>query len=100
MFARPAGLAGHKPDGKPLDTYYACGWEVCLIDGKLTTFHFGHLSGTSSMLVRRFDNMTWAILFNSCDGTKKDKDREPPDPAGEIDAMVHEAVDAYLHKLK
>src|SRR5262249_53134841 len=28
MFARPEGLAGHTPQGKPLAAYYAFGWQV------------------------------------------------------------------------
>ena len=27
IFARPASLAGHDKNGKPLDAYYGCGWS-------------------------------------------------------------------------
>jgi CubicO group peptidase (beta-lactamase class C family) len=99
MFARPEGLAGHAPDGKPLDAYYGLGWEVLPVGaGKFNTWHTGSLDGTSTILVRRFDRMTWAVLFNSHEGAPKGKKRQ--EPADSIDGLVHAAADAYLKKAK
>lgn len=90
MFARPPGAAGKTKEGKPRDAYYACGWEVRPIGdaGAANTWHGGSLDGTSTLLVRRHDGLTWAVLFNSRDRAGKDE------PAGAIDALVHEAADA------
>jgi N-acyl-D-amino-acid deacylase len=89
MFAPPPGPVGHKPDGKPKASYCGCGWDVVQIgkDGR-NTFHTGLLDGTSTILVRRFDGLTWAVLFNSSDAGKG---REPVDV---IDSLVHQAADA------
>jgi N-acyl-D-amino-acid deacylase len=88
MFARPPGEAGFDK-GKPREVYYACGWSVRPY-GKdsRNTWHTGSLDGTSTILVRRTDGLTWAVLFNSRDGGKGGE------PASEIDSLVHKAADA------
>jgi N-acyl-D-amino-acid deacylase len=90
MFARPPGAAGKDKNGKPRDAYYACGWEVRPIGdgGGANTWHSGSLDGTSTLLVRRHDGLTWAVLFNTREGAGEDE------PAGAIDPLVHEAADA------
>lgn len=90
MFARPPGAAGHKPDGKPRDAYYACGWMVRPIGntGRANIWHGGSLDGTSTLLVRRYDGLAWAVLFNSRDMPNKGT------PTGVIDSLLHEAADA------
>ncbi len=89
LFARPEGAPGKTKAGKPAETYYACGWEVRPFkDGTRNTWHSGSLPGTSTLLVRRSDGLTWAVLFNS---------RHTPDkkePADTIDPLLHEAADA------
>jgi N-acyl-D-amino-acid deacylase len=88
MFAPPAGKVGHKPNGKPRDDYYACGWYMVRVgDNQINSFHTGSLEGTSTLLVRRCDNLTWAVLFNTRDGTGK------KEPADAVDGLVHEAAD-------
>jgi len=87
MFARPAGAAGRGADGKPAPAYYACGWMVRPIGLRANTWHAGALDGTSTLLVRRHDGLTWAVLFNTRTGNLKGKDL-----AAEIDPLVHEAV--------
>jgi CubicO group peptidase (beta-lactamase class C family) len=66
--------------------YYGCGWHVRQADGGLTTWHSGSLPGTHTLLVRRFDGLSWAVLFDQRD-----------DPSGEpyrdIDAALHETAD-------
>ncbi len=89
MFARPEGEPGKNRLGKPKGSYYACGWEVhTFADGTRNIWHNGSLPGSSTLLVRRFDGLTWAVLFNS---------RNMPDkvePVDAIDPLLHEAADA------
>jgi N-acyl-D-amino-acid deacylase len=87
---RPEGLAGHDAKGKPLAMYYGFGWQVRPIGntGKFNTWHNGLISGTSTLLVRRFDGLSWAVLFNT-DCTPKGEQ-----PASLIDGPMHEAADA------
>jgi N-acyl-D-amino-acid deacylase len=89
MWARPEGLAGHSKTGKPLTTYYGCGWSVHTIGkkGKLNAWHSGLIAGTSSLLVRRNDGLTWAVLFNT------DADPDGKHRADRIDPLLHEAAD-------
>jgi len=88
--ARPDGLAGHDAKGQPLAAYYGCGWMVRPVGnaGKATTWHNGLISGTSTLLVRRNDGLSWAVLFNS-DANPKGKQ-----PASLIDSPMHVAADA------
>ncbi|QDV17451.1 Penicillin-binding protein 4* [Gimesia panareensis] len=88
MFARPSGLAGFDKDGKPKDTYYACGWMVRPIDtaGNANHWHMGALDGTSTLLVRRLDRINWAILFNTHQGADQKR------LAGLIDAPIHQWI--------
>ncbi|MFO0954640.1 MAG: serine hydrolase domain-containing protein [Isosphaeraceae bacterium] len=89
MFERPPGRAGQREDGRPRDAYYACGWQVRPVGRRgRNTWHTGSLPGTSTILVRRWDGLSWAVLFNTRD-----------DPggqflAGKIDPLVHQAADA------
>jgi CubicO group peptidase (beta-lactamase class C family) len=83
MFACPDGLAGHNKKGKPLEVFYGCGWQVRDVgDGGFNTWHTGSLDGTETILVRRFDGLCWAVLFNTGKGL-----------VGRIDALVHDAAD-------
>jgi CubicO group peptidase (beta-lactamase class C family) len=89
MFARPPGAAGEDKNGKPADSWYGCGWSVRPVgNGKENTWHGGSLDGTSTLLVRRSDGLTWAALFNSREAVKGQE------PAGEINGLLHEAADA------
>jgi len=87
VFAMPDYLGLKKEKGKSL-RYYAAGWSIVDTDRGKNTFHGGALSGTSTMLVRRYDGVNWAILFNS---------RKTPDgkeAAKKIDPLMHKAVNA------
>ncbi|MCE9560696.1 MAG: beta-lactamase family protein [Planctomycetes bacterium] len=87
--ARPDGLAGHDAKGKPLEVYYGCGWSVRPVGkDKFTTWHNGLISGTSTLLVRRSDGLSWAVLFNTDCNPKGEQ------PASLIDGPMHEAADA------
>jgi N-acyl-D-amino-acid deacylase len=89
MFARPEKPVGHDSKGKPLQSYYACGWSVVEVaPGKLNTFHTGYTAGVNSLLVRRFDGLNWAVLFNT------EKNSKGEQLTGLIDGKLHEAADA------
>jgi hypothetical protein len=74
---------GTNPDG----SWYACGWAVRLAGTGRNTWHDGGLPGTSTLMVRRFDGLTWTVLLNQRD-----------DPSGlnygAIDGALHAAADA------
>jgi N-acyl-D-amino-acid deacylase len=88
MYGRPAGPAGFEAGGKPKEAFYGCGWSVKMMDARRgNAWHAGALEGTSTLLVRRFDGLNWAVLFNTWHG-----------PGGEqlsdlIDGKVHETAD-------
>lgn len=91
MWARPAGAAGHDAEGKPAAAYYGCGWDVRPVGttGKANTWHGGLLvPGTSTLLVRRWDGLNWAVLFNTHVG------KDGKVLANLIDPLVHRAADA------
>jgi len=89
MFSNPKL---HKEE-KPSPTFYALGWNVRPVENNLkaNTWHNGALSGTSTLLVRRHDGYTWAVLFNGSKPSGKDK---PTSPSGAIDPLMHKAVDS------
>lgn len=85
MFSRPIGPVGVSDTGNAKMSYYGLGWEVRLNDEGRTTWHSGSLHiGTSSMLYRRRDGMTWAIAFNTRDGKGG--------------AKLRDAIQTHLHK--
>lgn len=89
MFARPEGSVGLGPKGKPRVVYYGCGWNVRMLGkDRINTWHNGLLDGTASLLVRRWDGLCWAVLFNS------DRGPEGEYLAAAIDPLVHQAADA------
>ncbi|MGE3821811.1 MAG: serine hydrolase domain-containing protein [Isosphaeraceae bacterium] len=89
LFERPLGAAGFEADGKPKPSFYGLGWNVRPIGNReLNTWHTGSLPGTSTLLVRRRDGLSWAVLFNTRDGT----DGQVLSRA--IDPLLHRAADA------
>lgn len=90
MWAPPAGEPGHGKDGKAKAAYYGCGWQVqAKAEGKVDASHSGLIPGTSTLLARRHDGLTWAVLFNT--------DRTPDGKtvlSGLIDPKLHTAADA------
>jgi CubicO group peptidase (beta-lactamase class C family) len=46
-------------------TYYALGWQVRPTGGDANWWHTGSLPGTSTIMVRTANNMSWVALFNS-----------------------------------
>ena len=90
MFAPPPGPIGHRPDGKPKEVFYACGWQV----RPVWPPHSTHGTPARWTAPRRCccaarDNLTWAVLFNTRDGK--------PSPAEAIDSLVHKAADEVKH---
>jgi len=88
--ARPDGLAGHDGKGQPLAAYYGCGWMVRPIGkgSRVNAWHNGLISGTSTLLVRRNDGLSWAVLFNT------DANPKGEQPASLIDGPMHDAANA------
>ena len=84
IFAMPP--TGMQPDG----SYYGCGWEVRPVNGGRNTWHNGSLPGTSTLMVRRFDGLSWAVLFNQ----REDKSDPNGTTYGDIDGLLHQAADA------
>ncbi len=87
MYAQPTGYEHKEPD-----VWYGHGWSVRTTGGGTgrNTWHLGALDGTSTILVRRSDGMTWAVLFNLRKNAKGEE------LARLIDPLVHEAADAVL----
>ncbi len=87
MLARPSGAAGLDADGKPKDAYYGCGWSVRPIanQSRPNMWHNGSLPGSSTILVRRFDGVSWAVLFNS-------RETSPVVPSGLIDPLMQKTL--------
>lgn len=84
MFAKPTGI-----DSKDADVWYGLGWSVRSTGGGTgrNTWHMGALDGTSTILVRRADGVTWAVLFNMR------KNAAGEELARLIDPLVHVAAD-------
>ncbi len=76
------------PPLKNSETYYALGWSVRPVDQRKTTWHTGSLPGTATFLMRRYDGLNVAVLFNS---------RLSPTAAHltrELEGPLHQALDA------
>jgi N-acyl-D-amino-acid deacylase len=87
MVAPPPGPIGHRPNGKPKESYYGCGWDVISVEGqsgKYTKFHGGGLAGSNTLLICRADKINWAVLFNS--------------DAGKDGKAFTDIIDPLLHK--
>jgi len=89
MHLPPEPPVSRNDDGSLKDYYYACGWSVRPVgtEGKANYWHTGSLPGTYTLLVRRHDGVSWAILFN-----QRTDDKKLPD--SEIDPALHRAADA------
>jgi N-acyl-D-amino-acid deacylase len=86
MVVPPPPPVSRKEDGSLADSYYACGWSVRPVkDGKANYWHTGSLPGTATLLVRRWDGLSWAALFNQRSEKKELSD-------GDIDPALHRAA--------
>lgn len=88
LYAPPPPPVSRAKDGSLAAHYYGCGWGVRPVgrEGKANYWHAGSLPGTYSLLVRRSDGLSWAVLFN-----QRSEDSRKPDAA--IDAGLHRAAD-------
>ncbi|MBF8193147.1 beta-lactamase family protein [Nonomuraea sp. K274] len=84
------GRAFAKPEIGVSDggSWYGAGWYVREKNGGLNTWHNGSMAGTYTYLVRRYDGVTYAALFNR----RKEDDGALTD--GEIDPLLYNAADA------
>jgi N-acyl-D-amino-acid deacylase len=89
IYEPPAPPVSRKPNGALKPVYYACGWDVRPTgkEGRANYWHSGSLPGTYTMLVRRYDGLAWAVLFNQ-------RNSDPKLPDGDIDEALHRAADA------
>ena len=87
LYAPPAAPVSRKADGALEASYYAAGWSVRPVgqEGRANYWHNGSLPGTSTLLVRRSDGLSWAAVFN-----QRSEDKTLPD--GAIDAALHRAA--------
>jgi len=65
--------------------YYAFGWQIRPIYTEANWWHTGSLPGTSTLIVRANNGLSWVALFNS---RPKDSDRF----VSELDQAMWEAV--------
>jgi N-acyl-D-amino-acid deacylase len=89
LYEPPAPPASRKPDGSLADHFYGCGWLVRPVgrQGRANYWHNGSLPGTYTLLVRRHDGLSWAVLFN-----QRSESSSLPDSA--IDPALHRAADS------
>lgn len=76
-----------RPPGNDEVPYYADGWMVRPVGKGTNTWHAGFIPGSESLLVRRSDGLTWAVLFNTQNGP------DGKSLAGTIDGKLHQAAD-------
>jgi hypothetical protein len=66
MFEPPPPPVSRREDGVLNSIFYGCGWQVRPLKKKdaANFWHLGSLPGTASLLVRRGDGISYAVLFN------------------------------------
>lgn len=90
MYEPPPAPVSRNEDGSLKPTYYGLGWQVRLksgASGRASYSHTGSLPGTRTMLLRRSDGVSWAVLFNQ-------RQNIPDLPDSAIEAALHRAADA------
>lgn len=92
VLLRPDTLAWIKarpPCASPGEkVWYGWGWQIREVaEGRHNLWHTGSLPGTGALLVRRHDDITWALLVNT------DANPSGKSAASLVDPMVHQAVD-------
>jgi N-acyl-D-amino-acid deacylase len=87
MYAPPPPPVSREENGALKPAYYGCGWMVRPVgkEGRANYWHSGSLPGTATLLVRRWDGLSWAVLFN-----QRSEDSKLPD--GDIDPAMHRAA--------
>ncbi|GIH62724.1 serine hydrolase domain-containing protein [Microbispora siamensis] len=69
-------------------SYYGMGWSVRPVSGGLNTWHDGAYPGTSTLMVRRYDGLSWVVLFNQWN------DALGQNYTADIDYPLHVAADS------
>ncbi len=88
MYAPPPPPGSRDEKGALKNPWYGCGWSVMPVGkDRANYWHNGGLPGTSSLLVRREDGLSWAALFN-----QRSEDKNLPD--SDIDPALHRAADS------
>ena len=84
-FKRPDGPPGLDKEGQPSPTYYGLGWQVRPTNdrGGFHRWHAGSLPGCSTLLLKRDDDLHFAVLFN------RRHDNREKTPARLIDPELH-----------
>jgi N-acyl-D-amino-acid deacylase len=87
MLSPPEPPAERNKEGKLHDYFYGCGWQVRPQGppGKVNFWHGGSLPGTWTLLVHRWDGLSWAVLLNQRSGRGGPSD-------GELDPAMHRAA--------
>ena len=84
-----------RPEGEKGPVYYAKGWIVRpFAKGKMSVWHEGTIEGSSCMLVRRADGVTFAAMFNTRQKVGK------TEAIGVIELPIHEAANAVFYEKK
>ena len=89
MYAPPVPPVSRRADGTVESSFYGCGCMVRPVgtEGRVNCWHSGSLPGTSTLLVRLANGLSWAVLFN-----QRSEDKKLPDDA--IDAALQRAAQA------
>lgn len=67
--------------------WYGCGWNARRAGADdMDVWHYGALEGSASLLMRRWDGYTWAVLFNT------DRSANGERLAGLIDPLMYRAI--------
>ena len=79
-----------------VDTWYGLGWNVRSNAGleRVSMWHTGLIAGSSTILVKRWDNLVWAVLFNC------DESQDGEKCVTLIDGPMHTAVDGSIPLMK
>ena len=89
MLARPSGEPGQDKNGKPVEVYYGCGWNIHpFTGGRISTWHTGSLPGTSAEVAQLGNGVAFVVLFNARDT------RDKKNAAGLIEGKLNETADA------
>jgi N-acyl-D-amino-acid deacylase len=67
------------------EQYYAMGWVVAPMNSSTLWGHAGSLPGTTSVIVRSYDDLEWAILLNS-------RPRDSASFQAELDVILWSAI--------
>jgi len=87
-------LIVEKPSCTPAEEsyWYGLGWNVRPSGQGFNQWHTGALAGTSTLLVRRADGYSWAVLFNADRASNGKRCTEL------VDSLMHQAVNRSFER--